>query len=233
MKPLVIFLALIVSTGSGLAQKKMTIPRLTIAHILTDFAVTEFDNKIWEKASTVSIDRYWSGKAAPAGRHATARLVWSDTALYVRFEAIQDEPLVMSDPPNLATKTRGLWDRDVCEIFIAPETRNNYFELEIAPNGEWVDIALEITGGKRKSDFDYGSGMASAALIEDKKVVMAIKVEWKALGKTPKRGDIWFGNLFRCVGKDSGRGYLAWQPTETKKPNFHVPEKFGEFEFVK
>jgi hypothetical protein len=233
MKPLVIFLALIVSCGSVLAQRKMKTPRLTVPHIQTNFGVTELDNKAWEQASAVSIGKYWSGKTAPAGRHATARLLWSDTALYVHFEANQDEPIIMSDPPNLATKTHGLWDRDVCEIFIAPKNRNKYYEFEIAPNGEWIDVALEVVRGKRKSDFDYISGMTSAARIEDKKVVMAIKVEWKALGKTPKAGDIWLGNLFRCVGKDPDRGYLAWQPTGTKTPNFHVPDKFGEFEFTR
>jgi len=230
MKPLVIFLALIVLSGSALAQKKMT-TRLTIPHIQTDFPVTEVDNKTWEKASTVSIDKYWSGERAPAGRQAIARLLWSDTALYVRFEANQDELLIVSDPPNLATKSHGLWGRDVCEIFIAPENRNKYFEFEIAPNGEWVDIALEVVRGKRKSDFDYRSGMTSAARTEDKKIVMAIKIEWNAFGKIPKVGDIWLGNLFRCVGKGPGRGYLTWQPTLTKTPNFHVPDRFGEFEF--
>jgi hypothetical protein len=49
----------------------------------------------------------------------------------------------------------------------------------------------------------------------------------------PKSGDVWLGNLLRCVGRDPDRGYLAWQPTMTEKPNFHVPEKFGEFEFVR
>jgi Carbohydrate family 9 binding domain-like len=235
MKPLVLFLTLIVSCSLGLAQNKMTNKRLTVAHITADFPITELDNKNWDAARKVSIDKYWSGKTAPAGRHAKARLLWSDTAIYIRFEADQTEPLIVSDTPNPSGKTMNLWDRDVCEIFIAPgkNNRRKYYEFEIAPNGEWVDVALEIVNGKRHSDFDYKSGMESAAKIGDKKVVMAIKVEWKALGKTPKAGDVWLGNLFRCVGKDPTRGYLAWQPTMTKNPNFHVPEKFGELEFVK
>jgi len=75
--------------------------------------------------------------------------------------------------------------------------------------------------------------MQSAAKIEQDKVVMAIKIPFSALGRTPKAGDIWLGNLFRCVGKDPTRGYLAWQPTKTKEPAFHVPKAFGEFQFVK
>ncbi len=71
-----------------------------------------------------------------------------------------------------------------------------------------------------------------AAKIEKDKILTAIKIEWKAFGKIPKAGDVWLGNIFRCVGIGETRGYLAWSPTETKTPNFHVPEKFGEFEFV-
>jgi len=94
-------------------------------------------------------------------------------------------------------------------------------------------LAIHQLPNERKTDFDYDSGMQSKAVIEKDKVTMAIKVEWKAFGKTPKIGDVWLGNLFRCVGSGAGRGYLAWQATRTEQANFHVPEKFGKFEFVK
>lgn len=207
--------------------------RLKITRIRTDFPVADLHNKNWETGKVIPIDKYWSGKPAPEGRHAAARLLWSETAIYIRFEAAQTEPLVVSDPPNLTSKTKGLWDRDVCEIFIAPDgnDRNKYFEFEIAPNGEWIDLGIEIVQGKRNTDFDYHSGMESAARIDNDKVVMGIKIPFNAFGKTPTEGDIWLGNLFRCVGKDPTRGYLAWHPTKTGNPNFHVPEKFGEFLF--
>jgi hypothetical protein len=180
------------------------------------------------------IDKYWAGDKAPNGRHFTAKLLWSNSALYVRFEANQTEPLIISETPKTKTKTLGLWDRDVCEIFVAPDVNepNKYYEFEIAPNGEWIDLALLQTSGKRETDFEYNSEMQTAAQIEKDKVTMAIKIEWKAFGKTPQVGDVWLGNLYRCVGSGETRGYLAWSPTETEKPNFHVPEKFGEFEFV-
>ena len=208
--------------------------RLKITHITNDFLINELTSAQWNKASDVTMANYWSGESAPIGRHFKARLLWSETAMYIRFEADQNEPLIVSDKPDLTKKTKGLWDRDVCEIFIAPNkaNRNRYFEFEIAPTGEWIDVGIEVLPHKRESDWDYASGMKSAAKIEKDKVVMAIKIEWKALGKTPKAGDIWLGNLFRCVGKDPTRGYLSWLPTKTKEPSFHVPSKFGEFEFV-
>jgi alpha-galactosidase len=58
-------------------------------------------------------------------------------------------------------------------------------------------------------------------------------VGWEAFGKKPKTGDVWLGNLFRCVGTGISRGYLAWQPTLTDQPNFHVPQVFGSLNFKK
>ena len=218
------------------AQTKMSQPAaLKVIHTLKEIPISDLDNKAWSKATALSIDKYWSGDAAPDGRQFNARLLWSKTALYIRFEANQTEPLVVSEKPDLTKKIRGLWDRDVCEIFIAPnkEVRNKYFEFEIAPNGEWIDLGIEVTPKERLTDWDYNSGMTSSAKIEKDKVVMAIKIPFSALGKTPKTGDVWLGNIFRCVGKDPGRGYLAWQPTKTKEPAYHVPSAFGEFRFVK
>lgn len=209
--------------------------RIRIAHIEKDFPVNELYNQLWRKAGEITIDTYWSGESAPDYRHFRAKLLWSDSALYVRFEANQHEPLIVSEKPNLATKTNGLWDRDVCEIFLAPDMENprKYYEFEIAPNGEWLDLGIYQKTGERITDWDYESKMHSAAEIEKDKVRMAIKIEWKAFGKAPEASEIWRGNLLRCVGSGENRGYLAWSPTLTEEPSFHVPERFGEFEFIK
>ena len=230
----IFFAAIIFSISVSTVFAKMT-DKIKIAHIKSDFSISELDNKAWKSATEMTVDKYWSGERAPESRRFNTKLLWTDAALYVRFEAIQNEPLVVSATPNLKTKTRGLWDRDVCEIFLAPNRNEprKYFEFEIAPNGEWIDLGIYQKPDERITDWDYFSGMKSAARIDKNKVVMAIKIEWKAFGKTPKAGEIWLGNVLRCVGSDPTRGYLTWQPTLTKEPSFHVPERFGEFEFAK
>ena len=209
--------------------------KIQIARAEGDFSIGDLKNQSWAKAKEVSIEKYWSGEAAPTDRHFKAKLLWSKNALYVRFEANQAEPLIVSAVPNLKIKTLGLWDRDVCEIFLAPEESElrRYFEFEIAPNGEWIDLGIYQKPDERITDSDYNSGMQSAAQIEKGKVLMAMIIPWKAFSKKPKAGDRWRGNLFRCVGIGETRGYLAWQPTKTPQPAFHVPEAFGEFEFSK
>ncbi len=207
--------------------------QIKVSHIEKDFPISELDNANWESAEEIQIENYWSGENAPRSRHTKAKLLWSDSAFYVRFGANQKEPLIINETPALKTKTIGLWERDVCEIFIAPNLNEpyKYFEFEIAPTGEWLDLKIYQSPEKRRTDYDYNSGMQSAAQMEKDKTVMAIRVEWSALGAVPRANEIWRGNLFRCVGSGAARGYLAWSPTRTAQPNFHVPEAFGAFQF--
>jgi hypothetical protein len=192
-------------------------------------AAGDFDDEAWTRARASQIARYWSGEDAPAGRRAEARVVWDAAGLTVRFDCVQAEPLVVSESPKLEAKTIGLWDRDVCEIFITHETREikHYAEFEVAPTGEWLDLTIDVRPHGLDKHWDFRSGMTAAARVREGSVVSGIRVPWKALRHTPNAGDRWRCNLFRCVGRDPARGYLAWQPTHTPEPAFHVPEKFG------
>ncbi|MDQ3372996.1 MAG: carbohydrate-binding family 9-like protein [Acidobacteriota bacterium] len=201
-----------------------------------DFVIDDFHNEIWQKSEEIKLRKYWSGNLAENTRHAEARLVWTEKALVVRFEGNQQESLIVNSKPNRIKKTMGLWERDVFEVFVTPDFENprSYFEFEVAPTGEWLDAKIEILpNGTRTTDFHFNSGMTSAVKVLEDKIFAVIKIDWIAFGKKPQAGESWRGNLFRCVGKGADRGYLVWQPTKTLVPNFHIPEAFGKFEFVK
>ena len=194
-----------------------------------DFAVSEFDHPVWEQSNPVEIAHYWSGRPAPSSRHAEARLLWSNVALYVRFACPQAEPLVISSTPQTSVKTLELWDRDVCEIFLAPNPSapNHYFEFEAAPTGEWVDLEIQKNGEQRETNFNFNSGMQAAARITPNFILLMMKIPWSESLPLPKSGERWRTNLFRCVGSDPDRGYVTWRPTYTPQPSFHAPEAFG------
>ena len=193
--------------------------------------VPALDHGEWARARPVRLARYWSGEPAPDARQAEARLLWDDEALSARFVCEQREPVVASASPQRGWKTVGLWDRDVCEMFVAPraDDPSRYFEFEVAPTGEWLDLAVRVSVFGRETDWGYYSGMTSAARISADCVTVAMRVPWDAFGisAAPRAGERWRVNLFRCVGEGETRGYVAWQPTLTPEPNFHVPEKFG------
>ncbi|HEX8176303.1 MAG TPA: carbohydrate-binding family 9-like protein [Pyrinomonadaceae bacterium] len=206
---------------------------ISVLRVSEEIPAHDFFHAGWERARGVSLTRYWSGEAAPPGRHAEASLVWSSEALSVRFVCRQEEPLVISDAPQTAEKTQGLWERDVCEIFVAPDRDEpmHYFEFEAAPTGEWIDLEIRYRGAERETDWHYRSGMTAAASVEEGRVLIAMRLPWEAFARKPQAGEIWLTNLFRCVGSGEDRGYLTWRPTRTARPNFHVPRAFGLLRF--
>ena len=193
----------------------------------------DFDNEAWGRARPARVERYWSGEAAPPEKHAEARIVWTDEALTVRFDCRQEGPLVVAPSPNLSEKTIGLWERDVCEIFVAPDARSpeRYFEFEAAPTGEWLDLAIHWRPGGRETDWRFRSRMSAAARTAEGAFTVAMRIPFRPLGARPRPGARWRANLFRCVGTDPLLRYLAWQPTHAEQPNFHVPERFGWLHF--
>lgn len=198
-------------------------------YIATDLRAPDIGSFRWKRSHPVQIHRYWSGEIAPEARHASARILWSKKALYVRFVCHQREPLIVNPDPQTEKKTKGLWDRDVCEIFIAPDPNqvNRYFEFEAAPTGEWLDVAVNWSAERRDSDWDFASEMTSEAHVVEGWTMISMRIPWNQWIPEPQKGDRWRVNLFRCVGKDPNRGYLAWQPTRLPEPGFHLPQVFG------
>ena len=192
------------------------------------------DSDYWDRAEPVFIRHIWSGEPAPPERHASVRLCWSPEGLHARFVCEQHEPLVIARVPLTDKKTLGLWDRDVCEVFLAPDASNpsKYYEFEAAPTGDWVDLAITMTPTSRQTEWDYSSGMKTTASVMSDSVVVGITIPWSGRIQQPTAGDLWRVNLFRCVGPDPNDRYLAWIPTKTEEPNFHVPEAFGALLFA-
>jgi hypothetical protein len=208
--------------------------KLVIApRVHSSITVDDFDISSWQHIPPIRIRRYWSGHEAPEQKYAQAQVCWSEEALHVRFVCNQHEPLVVSSNPVTHEKTIGLWERDVCEIFVAPDPMNpnRYFEFEAAPTGEWVDLGILITPSGKETDWNFQSGMSVAARVQREHVTIAMRIPWSEKIPKPQRAEEWRVNLFRCVGPELEQRYLAWQPTETSQPNFHVPEAFGWLRF--
>src|SRR5256885_8952071 len=99
---LLVLLTSVASKSQEMPAKKTIVK---IAFVSRDFKISDLDNAAWRSAEAITVDRYWSGVAAPKSRKLVARLLWSDDALYVRFEGQQKESLIISDKPDLTKKT--------------------------------------------------------------------------------------------------------------------------------
>lgn len=192
--------------------------------LMLDGRLTESE---WAQAAPVRME-YTLKEVDCVPQISTAvRLLWNDEFLYLGFESPFTE-LTMAEGASNAERV-GLWDDDVVELFVGadPQHINRYREFEWAPNGEWLDLAVE----RPDVDFSWQSGMQSSVHIDrEKKIWRAeVAVPLRAISNDmPQVGTRWRANLYRH--DVAHRVFMAWNPTLTETA--HTPEKFGWLAFV-
>ena len=183
----------------------------------------------WEKASPVMFCSDWRGEHPDSQRETQVRLLWSHEFLFLRFICRYREIYVYEGGNSRRDK---LWEKDVAEAFIRPPQNDlrHYLEFEISPNGDWLD--LDIAPGEKTILFcDMKSRVTIDSHASAWSAELAIPIN--CLTSTFSPDDIWNVNLFRIEGAEPSRFYSAWLPTNTPQPNFHVPEAFGELQFLR
>lgn len=163
-------------------------------------------------------------------------LYWNDKGFYARFLSFHNGQIKFCPKETEILengKTFKLWViSEVCEIFISHAELEFYREFEFAPDGRFLDIAIENRVGERKTDFYWVSNLEYKSEIHDDYWEGFVFIPWTAFeNKIPKVGDIWHGNFYRILTRDEKELYLAWSPVY--KINFHQPQYFGDIIFVK
>ena len=201
---------------------------------------TNFAGECWRRAHPLPLTQNWRGDFAPAELRTTARVLWSEQELFFGFECSYTE-LDVDAEFDVTQERHALWDRDVCEAFVRSPIEpheKHYREFEVAPTGQWCDLIVDRS--IMLADWEWKSGMRTASEIVPAeniwaeniyRVVMAIP--FTAFGCQPSSGDVWKANLFRISRYQGERQYLAFSPTFTEKPNYHVSEAFVDLCFVK
>ena len=181
----------------------------------------------WAKATPVTWDTDWSGKKTSIVTH--ARVVWDKDALYTLFD--EDGAGLFADPAPPKDRDRPkLYAEDCVELFVGADASEprRYYEIELGPLGHFLDLSVDRTKTPTKSDVAWSSGVlvatktdatGHAATIEAKIPAREITTALVPGARLPFA-------LYRMEGK-SPRAYLAWSPTKTAKPDFHVPSAFG------
>jgi alpha-galactosidase len=223
---------------SSIAMSQTTLPKcdsaaseVVAAHILREIGLDAGHPAAeWQHAQPVAFCSDWQGKNPDEQRETVVRVLWSATTLYLRFECRYRDLYVFEDSDSNGRRDH-LWDRDVAEAFLQPDPsrEHNYREFEVSPNGMWIDLDI-FPGGLA----DLKSGLKKSVFLDEKAhrwdAELAIPI--KALTATFDPKVVWRANFYRVEGKAEPRAYLAWRPTGTAKPNFHVPAAFGRLRFV-
>lgn len=183
----------------------------------------------WDNASSLHFDNDWQGRNSDPQRATEARLLWTADILFLRFQCRYRSITVFSDARADGWRDK-LWDRDVAETFLQPDASDPriYKELEVSPNGYWIDLA--VSHGQIE---ELHSGLRHRVVMDEKSRAWTaeLAVPMKRLTTHFDPTQPWRANFFRIEGQAEPRFYAAWSPTNTPKPNFHVPAAFGQLMF--
>ena len=194
------------------------------------------DKPSWKHAESVEFDTDASGNSHFPEISTRVSSVWTATHIYFLFLCRYDSLNVYSGEDPKVERWQ-LWDRDVAEVFLnpQPERVNHYYEFEVAPNNQWIDLEIDKTKNPF-NDPSWNSGFEHAAHIDAKNHIwtaeMRIPVSSMSLSAI-RPGAEWRVNFFRAAGKgrDDHRKFLAWSIIPEGK-TFHVPTRFGILRLV-
>jgi hypothetical protein len=203
---------------------------LMVSHrIRADFDLTADPNaKPWKGVRGVAAEKGFHGETV-AGHRTDIRSRWTDRHLYFLF-VCPYETLNLKPDPATKAETNRLWEWDVAEVFIGSDLQRirHYYEFEVSPQGEWVDLDIDRDFMQADKAIQWDSGFTNKTRIDDAKKTwyVEMRIPFAAIDKRkPVEGLEYRLNLYRCQGAKPDRKYIAWQ--STGKESFHVPEKFG------
>jgi alpha-galactosidase len=183
----------------------------------------------WQKAAPVSFCADWQGQNSNPAIETQVRVLWSPQTLYLRFECRYQELFVFPDSDPGGRRDH-LWDRDVAEVFLQPDPsrERHYKEFEVSPNGMWVDLDI-FPGGRN----DLKSGTTRSVVLDEAphRWTAELAIPMRSLVPSFDSNAVWRVNFFRVEGAKEPRHYMAWRPTHSPQPNFHVSSAFGRMRF--
>ena len=107
---------------------------------------TDPSSPAWSRAASAFIEQDCTHKTAYPKLKSQVRGFWTDTDVYLLFACPYDK-LNLWQPADNSKDRDKLWDRDVVEFFLGDDWKNikHYREFEIAPTGDWIDLAIDLT----------------------------------------------------------------------------------------
>jgi len=195
---------------------------------------TNPSSSFWRGALPVYMDGDSHGKPNPKYR-TEVRTRWTNQSLYFLFVCPYEE-LNLKPNPTTSAETNELWNWDVAEVFIGADFKDiqRYKEFEASPQGEWVDLDIDLHNPHHEEGWTWNSGFEVSARIDKAAHVWygAMRIPYSSIDTRPAAvGNVLRINLFRSQGPASARHAIAWRAP--MRNTFHVPERFGLLKLVK
>lgn len=190
-------------------------------------------SSFWSESRPVYMEKDSFGKVVP-GHRTEVRTRWTKNNLYFLF-ICPYEQLHLKPNPNIHQETNELWNWDVAEVFLGSDFADiqRYKEFEVSPQGEWVDLDINLHKPHHEDGWVWNSGFEALSRIDAEKHVWygAMKIPFSAIDtRPPAPGHTMRINLFRSGGPPEHSHQIAWQSPMGK--TFHAPQRFGLIKLV-
>jgi hypothetical protein len=164
--------------------------------------------------------------APRAQLHAT--LVINGSDLSAEFEYVNDPnessalviPALHEGSPS---RKDNLWQATCFELFLQPESRNNYWEINFSPRGDWNIYAFDGYREGMKNETRLGAVQLNELQAEEKRCVCKFNVS--LLGLALRHFEMRIGLTAVIQTSDGKKTYWALKHA-SEKPDFHKPESF-------
>ncbi len=222
-------------TASGRGQATAASDRVVESSRAAHDVVLRADpsSDFWRNTPKVFAERDSYGKPVP-GYRTEIRSRWTKDNLYLLF-ICPYEQLYLKPSPDTVNETNQLWNWDVAEAFIGSDFQNirHYKEFELSPQGEWIDLDINLETPHHEDGWVWNSGFQVSARIDPARHIWygAMRIPLAAIDERPAAaGSTLRINFFRSQGPPPHRKEVTWQPPMTD--TFHTPERFGLLKLV-
>jgi alpha-galactosidase len=198
----------------------------------------KLNEKPWKNAAWAKFDHdAYEQRQYPQAETEVASL-WTAKYVYFAFRC-KYTTLNIFQGEDPVKERWGLWNRDVVEVFVnpQPERVNQYYEFEVSPNNQWIDLVIDLDK-KPFNDAQWNSGFEHATYVDAQNHVWSceMRIPLQSMGVREIRPNAqWRVNFFRDDGPGEGnkRRFLSWSPIRGEKRTYHSPTNFGLMRFVK
>src|ERR1700757_3793539 len=160
-------------------------------------------SSFWRDSEPIYLEADTFGSPLPKYR-TEIRTRWTKQNLYILFICPYEE-LNLKPNPDTSAETNELWNWDVAEAFIGSDFANirRYKEFEVSPQGEWVDLDIDLDKPHHDDGWKWNSGFQSAARIDSANRIWYcfMRIPYAAIdSRAPAAGNELRVNLYRSQG---------------------------------
>lgn len=168
----------------------------------------------------------------------TLRLAYNENELFAKFKVREQSVRAVEAEDN-----GRMWEDSCVELFLSPDGKDSYYNLEITCIGKKLmgyraDSSSSIHATQKVLDtIRVYSSLGRKPFAErqgETEWNITIAIPFKAFYKSdfrPLSGDTIRGNFYKCGDLLTVPHFVSWQKIESEKPNFHLPQYFGDLTF--